>query len=203
MKNLSLVFNVVLAIAIAILFYMVSNQSADNVEAVSTTQKVDSLVNQSAISIAYINTDTLWEKYELVKQLRKELESKQAQFRSQLEGKVKTLENKYLKLREDAPMLTQAEGEKRQMALMQEEEGIGKMQEELALKLAEEEDNMKRKIRISLDGYLVQLKEDKGLNMILDYSTTSSLLLADSAMNITTEVIDGLNAKYQELNKKD
>jgi len=201
-KNLSIVFNVVLAIAVAILFYMVSNQNADPIEETPVVQKTDSVNNQTELSIAYINTDTLWEKYDLVKTLRAELESKQKQFRGQLEGKVKTLENKYLKLREDAPMLTQAEGEKRQMALMQEEEGIGKMQEELAIKLAEEEDNMKKKIRLSLDGYLVQLKEEKGLTLILDYSTTSSLLLADSSMNITAEVIDGLNAKYQEANKK-
>jgi outer membrane protein len=201
-KNLSLVFNVVLAIAVAILFYMVSNQSAEKGQVAPLVQKKDSLNTQSNLNIAYINTDSLWEKYDLVKKLRTELESKQKQFRGQLEGKVKTLENKYIKLREDAPMLTQAEGEKRQMALMQEEEGIGKMQEELALKLAEEEDNMKKKIRMSMDGFLVDLKAEKGLLMILDFSTSSSLLLADSSMNITSEVIDGLNAKYQEANKK-
>lgn len=201
MKNLSITLNAVLLIAVAILFYMVLSEP-NNAESQNTIINKDSTTTEQSLKIAFINTDTLWEKYDLVKVLRSELESKQAQFKSQLEGKVKGLESKYLKLREDAPMLTQAEGEKRQMALMQEEEGIGQMQEELAIKLGEAEDNMKRKIKANLDRQLSKIKEEKGLDMILDYSTTSSLLLADSTMSITDIVVSQLNIEFNEANKK-
>lgn len=201
MKNLSITLNAVLLIAVAILFYMVLSEP-NNAESQNTIINEDSTTTEQSLKIAFINTDTLWEKYDLVKVLRSELESKQAQFKSQLEGKVKGLESKYLKLREDAPMLTQAEGEKRQMALMQEEEGIGQMQEELAIKLGEAEDNMKRKIKANLDRQLSKIKEEKGLDMILDYSTTSSLLLADSTMSITDIVVSQLNIEFNEANKK-
>lgn len=201
MKNLSITLNAVLLIAVAILFYMVLSEP-NNAESQNTIINEDSTTTEQSLKIAFINTDTLWEKYDLVKVLRSELESKQAQFKSQLEGKVKGLESKYLKLREDAPMLTQAEGEKRQMALMQEEEGIGQMQEELAIKLGEAEDNMKRKIKANLDRQLEKIKEERGLDMILDYSTTSSLLLADSTMSITDIVVSQLNIEFNEANKK-
>lgn len=201
MKNLSITLNAVLLIAVAILFYLVLSEPK-NAESQNTIINEDSTTTEQSLKIAFINTDTLWEKYDLVKVLRSELESKQAQFKSQLEGKVKGLESKYLKLREDAPMLTQAEGEKRQMALMQEEEGIGQMQEELAIKLGEAEDNMKRKIKANLDRQLSKIKEEKGLDMILDYSTTSSLLLADSTMSITDIVVSQLNIEFNEANKK-
>lgn len=201
MKNLSITLNAVLLIAVAILFYLVLSEPK-NAESQNTIINKDSTTTEQSLKIAFINTDTLWEKYDLVKVLRSELESKQAQFKSQLEGKVKGLESKYLKLREDAPMLTQAEGEKRQMALMQEEEGIGQMQEELAIKLGEAEDNMKRKIKANLDRQLSKIKEEKGLDMILDYSTTSSLLLADSTMSITDIVVSQLNIEFNEANKK-
>lgn len=201
MKNLSITLNAVLLIAVAILFYLVLSEPK-NAESQNTIINEDSTTTEQSLKIAFINTDTLWEKYDLVKVLRSELESKQAQFKSQLEGKVKGLESKYLKLREDAPMLTQAEGEKRQMALMQEEEGIGQMQEELAIKLGEAEDNMKRKIKANLDRQLSKIKEEKGLDMILDYSTTSSLLLADSTMSITDIVVSQLNIEFNEANRK-
>lgn len=201
MKNLSITLNAVLLIAVAILFYLVLSEPK-NAESQNTIINEDSTTTEQSLKIAFINTDTLWEKYDLVKVLRSELESKQAQFKSQLEDKVKGLESKYLKLREDAPMLTQAEGEKRQMALMQEEEGIGQMQEELAIKLGEAEDNMKRKIKANLDRQLSKIKEEKGLDMILDYSTTSSLLLADSTMSITDIVVSQLNIEFNEANKK-
>lgn len=201
MKNLSITLNVVLLVAVAILFYLVLSEPKIT-EPVSKVSTEDSTSATSGLKIAYINTDTLWANYDLVKVLREELEDKQAQFKRQLEGKVKALESKYLKLREDAPMLTQADGEKRQMALMQEEEGIGQMQEELALKLAEEEDNMKRKIKANLDRQLAKMKEIQKLDLILDYSTTSSLLLADSTMNITTEVVSQLNADFKSANSK-
>ncbi len=201
MKNLSITLNVVLLVAVAILFYLVLSEPKIT-EPVSKVSTEDTTSATSGLKIAYINTDTLWANYDLVKVLREELEDKQAQFKRQLEGKVKALESKYLKLREDAPMLTQADGEKRQMALMQEEEGIGQMQEELALKLAEEEDNMKRKIKANLDRQLAKMKEIQKLDLILDYSTTSSLLLADSTMNITTEVVSQLNADFKSANSK-
>ncbi|MDB9775272.1 OmpH family outer membrane protein [Vicingaceae bacterium] len=201
MKNLSITLNVVLLVAVAILFYLVLSEPKIT-EPVSKVSTEDTTSATSGLKIAYINTDTLWANYDLVKVLREELEDKQAQFKRQLEGKVKALESRYLKLREDAPMLTQADGEKRQMALMQEEEGIGQMQEELALKLAEEEDNMKRKIKANLDRQLAKMKEIQKLDLILDYSTTSSLLLADSTMNITTEVVSQLNADFKSANSK-
>jgi outer membrane protein len=200
-KNLSITLNVVLLVAVAILFYLVLSEPKIT-EPVSKVSTEDTTSATSGLKIAYINTDTLWANYDLVKVLREELEDKQAQFKRQLEGKVKALESRYLKLREDAPMLTQADGEKRQMALMQEEEGIGQMQEELALKLAEEEDNMKRKIKANLDRQLAKMKEIQKLDLILDYSTTSSLLLADSTMNITTEVVSQLNADFKSANSK-
>ncbi len=202
MKNLSITLNAVLLIAVAVLFYLVLSdpQDATPVKA-EVTKDTTATVDQS-LKIAYINTDSLWENYELVSVLRQELENKQGQFKRQLEGKVKALESKYLKLREDAPMLTQADGEKRQMALMQEEEGIGQMQEELALRLAEEEDNMKRKIKMNLDRELKKMKLEQGLDLVLDYSTTSSLLLADSAMSITNAVVDQLNEEYRAANSK-
>ena len=192
MKNLSITLNVVLLVAVAILFYLVLSEPKIT-EPVSKVSTEDTTSATSGLKIAYINTDTLWANYDLVKVLREELEDKQAQFKRQLEGKVKALESKYLKLREDAPMLTQADGEKRQMALMQEE---------LALKLAEEEDNMKRKIKANLDRQLAKMKEIQKLDLILDYSTTSSLLLADSTMNITTEVVSQLNADFKSANSK-
>lgn len=201
MKNLSITLNAVLLIAVAILFYLVLSEPKI-AEPASKVKTEDTTSTKNSLKIAYINTDTLWANYELVKVLRAELEDKQGQFKRQLEGKVKVLESKYLKLREDAPMLTQADGEKRQMALMQEEEGIGQMQEELALKLAEEEDNMKRKIKTNLDRQLVKIKAEQELDLVLDYSTTSSLLLADSAMSITTEVVDQLNADFKAANSK-
>lgn len=201
MKNLSITLNVVLIIAVAILFYLVLS-GPKTAEPIVKKQTADTTATENTLKIAYINTDTLWANYELVKVLRAELEDKQGQFKRQLEGKVKALESKYLKLREDAPMLTQADGEKRQMALMQEEEGIGQMQEELALKLAEEEDNMKRKIKTNLDRQLEKIKGEQGLDLVLDYSTTSSLLLADSTMSITAVVVDQLNAEFNAANSK-
>lgn len=202
MKNLSIILNAVLLIAVSILFYLVLSEPQESTPAKAEIANDTVTVTDQKLNIAYINTDSLWENYELVSVLRKELENKQAQFKRQLEGKVKELESKYLKLREDAPMLTQADGEKRQMALMQEEEGIGQMQEELALRLAEEEDNMKRKIKMNLDRELKKIKEAQGLDLVLDYSATSSLLLADSAMSITNKVVDQLNADYKTANKK-
>ncbi len=202
MKNLSITLNAVLLIAVAILFYLVLSGPQDTKPVKAEETKDTTATTEQSLKIAYINTDSLWENYELVRVLRQELESKQGQFKRQLEGKVKALESKYLKLREDAPMLTQADGEKRQMALMQEEEGIGQMQEELALRLAEEEDNMKRKIKMNLDRELKKIKLKEGLDLVLDYSTTSSLLLADSAMSITNAVVDQLNEEYRAANSK-
>ena len=73
MKNLALILNGVLAVAIAVLYYFhFSAQSASKMpESTVDMAKVDSI--SSFMRIAYVNTDTLWEQYEMIDVLQEEL----------------------------------------------------------------------------------------------------------------------------------
>lgn len=197
MKNLSLAFNFILAIAVIVLFYLVL--SKPTVEEVAPKKAVvkDSADMDLPMQILYVDTDTIFEKYELVKQLQKDLTARENQYKNQLQAKVKTLQDKYVKLREDAPTLTQAEGEKRQLALMQEEETIGKLQEDLSVRLAEEENTLKLKIRKALNEQLELIKAERGVDIIMDISSTSSVLASDSTLDATNDILEKLNAAYQ------
>ncbi len=197
MKNLSLTINFILAIAVIILFYLVL--SKPSVEEVAPKKAVvqDSAGMDLPMQIIYVDTDTIFEKYDLVKQLQKDLTARENQYKNQLQGKVKALQDKYAKLREDAPTLTQVEGEKRQMALMQEEETIGKLQEDLSVRLAEEENALKLKIRKALNKQLELIKAERGVDIIMDISSTSSVLASDSALDATNDILDKLNAAYK------
>ena len=88
MKNLSLIFNVVLSIAVAVLYYLHFNGSASNANDKKATKPRATVMPKTALKstpLVYVNADSLWENFVLVKQMRKELEFEKKKFETKFE----------------------------------------------------------------------------------------------------------------------
>lgn len=201
-KNIQIVLNIVFALAIAFLIYQ--QQSADKTqEGVDTAinNVADSLSTPKSIQLRYVNSDSIWSKYKYVDELRNNLKKKQAEYQSNLEQKFKAFEKEVGDFRQAAATMSQAEGEQKQKDLMAKEQRLTELQQDLSSQLMDMEDQMKLTLRDSILSYL---KNHHGNNadVILDYSTSSSVLMVDDSLNLTSSVLKGLNDEYQDRNKK-
>ena len=206
MKQIHLIFNLFLSISIAILFYLHfsedrTSKSLDNIKNFNNqVAPVEKLTN----SIVYVNSDTLWEKYELIIELQNQLAATKRAKESYLVSKGQKLEEDAYQFQMEASQMpepqmilkqtkleqTQSDLQSRQQQLMEEQQRIEK-------NLYDEQQTMGIKIREELTIILKQYSVDNGYQLILAYSALSDLLYAPDSLDITKDLVNSLNAKYQ------
>jgi outer membrane protein len=201
MKNLSLVFNVILGIAVAVLYYLhFSNPSAGVDSQKESKSKAISMpkIKLKSTPLVYVNADSLWENFTLVKQMRKEMEFEKKKFETKFEADYHKLESDYLALRDKAETLSQEEGMMKQQELMAREQKLTEFRQTEAERLAKLEADKTDKIQKTITEYLTEQYSKSNYAYILGYSAGGGILFANDSLEITNEVVDGLNATLKK-----
>jgi outer membrane protein len=196
MNTVSYIINGVLALAIAVLFYFQfapnSKSKSNSTQKVNTTSK--DIQNYSGV-IAYVNIDTLEDKYLFFKDKKAELEQRQKSIESSLMKDAEILEREVYELQQKAPTLTQAEGESIQERLMKKQYNLEKKKNDLAESFLNEQIKFNIELNAKLDSFLTEFNKDKNYAYILSYTKGGQVLFKDESLDITQEVIDGMNAQ--------
>lgn len=156
-----------------------------------------------ALKIAYVDIDTLLTNYKLWIQLNEEMIRKEENIRATLNEKAKKLQADYeefeRKLNNNA-FATRERAESEQSRILKQREDLERLQERLGNELAIENNKNNVLFRDSINAFINAYNKVKGYNVILS-RLGDNILYIDSDMNITQEIIDGLNARY-DANKK-
>ncbi|MBQ2969589.1 MAG: OmpH family outer membrane protein [Bacteroidaceae bacterium] len=156
-----------------------------------------------ALRIAYVDIDTLLTNYKLWIQLNEEMIRKEENIRATLNEKAKKLQADYeefeRKLNNNA-FATRERAESEQSRILKQREDLELLQERLGNELAIENNKNNVLFRDSINAFINAYNKVKGYNVILS-RLGDNILYIDSNMNITQEIIDGLNARY-DANKK-
>jgi Skp family chaperone for outer membrane proteins len=197
-KTIQWILNGVFAIAL-IGLWLQSNVSGEetNVLQEDSTQKKELASVDRVFEVRYINTDSVWAQYDLVESMRKNLEKRKSEYEADLESSLRLFEKEVMEFQEAAPKMSRFEGEQKQKSLMQKEQELSKKQEELSLRLMDMEDQMKRDVRNRILKGLRKYQEDE-VDMVLDFSSNSSLLMIEDSLDITKEFIQQLNADLKQ-----
>lgn len=205
MKNLSLIFNAVLSVAVIILFYLhfsSQNKQKEEVAAAPVVKRI-STGNAVAPNILYVNSDSLWNNYEYVKKEKGDLEKEKLRLENQWQAKAKTLEKEIYDFQVKAQQgaITQEEGQRKEAELMQKQQELLQLKEELSAQLLNKEQEKNEVLQKAITEYLRKYNMDKNFSYVLGYTLGGGILYANDSLDITSEVIDGLNKEYKEKNK--
>jgi outer membrane protein len=212
MKNLSLVLNAILVVAVVILYYMQFSESKSvNEEIVdeTLTTEVESPIEVEKIQskIGYLNVDYLQENYKLYSELINKLKGREKKYEKELSTKSAAFEKKVMEFQKKAPTMTQFEGQTRQKELADEEQKLYKMRDDFALKFQNEEAKLNNEFQKNVKDFIKEFNEKSDYNIIIGASQVGNLVLDyNEGINITSEIVKGLNEKYDkkqaEKNKK-
>ena len=210
MKNLSLILNGILAIAVAILFYQVSALKSSGTIAESksvasslTPAIISSSTNLTDAKIAYVNTDSINEHYAYIADFTKVLRNKKAA----LEGQMQSMTAKFQAEYEAFQQSAQA-GVAPQSELQKQQANLERQQQELANKELQmqnlgvelEEKNME--LNKNVKDFLKRINNGR-FDYILSYSDMMpTILLTNPKLDITPEVLKGINEEYNTKKKK-
>lgn len=209
MKNLSLILNGVLAIAVAILYYLHFSQPKQ-VTVVKTPEGKDTLISVpeeteteteiGASKILYVDIDTINLKYNFIKTQKSAMEKEGAKAEATLKAKAQALQNEIMEYQRKAQAgeLTQQQAQTIEKGLGEKQQALAQQEQKLSDQLVDKtnkiQEELNKRMKKELKVYLDQYQAD----YIMGYTEGANILLTNPKLNITKEVLAKLNASTKK-----
>lgn len=194
MKNVSLVLNLVLVVAVGVLFYL--HFSSKTIVAQATTGSTEGGAKSKAV-IAYINSDSLLNNYVYSKEIQEQLKTMEGKYEAEFANRAKGLENEFATFQRNAQSMTINQARAQEEELMKKRNNLLQYQEALGQKLMQEQAKLNEQLYDNVANYLKEYGQKENLDVVLTYTKGSGVLYASDSLDITKTVIAGLNERHQ------
>jgi outer membrane protein len=199
MKNLSIILNVVLLVAVVFLY--IDKYSGDGNASQTVQQEADTTAMFENVAIAYVHSDSLLANYEYMKEIESEIGELSSKYEKEYQNRAQNLQSEINDFQRTAQNLTVAQGRALEENLMKKRQDLARYQENLSIKLRQKEMELNDQLYKSISDYLQKYGSENDLQLVLTYSRGSDVLYANEGLEITKEVIAGLNEAYLAENK--
>jgi len=206
-KNVSLGLNIVLIIAVAVLYYLhfsgPKSGQADVAGGQDSTAGAKPVVMSpkeiKASKAVYVNLDVLNTKYQFILDLSATAQAEQRALESKYQSKGQKLQEDYTAFQQKAQQGLLSENQ-----ISTEQEAFAKRKEELdqlelqSQSLMEKIQQRNDEANTNLRNYIREYNKKSNYNYVFAYSNSpaSQLLLVDDSLDITNEILEGLNSQY-------
>ncbi|SKC82240.1 OmpH family outer membrane protein [Ohtaekwangia koreensis] len=191
MKNLSLILNIVLLVAVGVLFYL-------HFSSTKPATSSEAAVEPGDLKVAYINSDTVLKYYDYLKNQKVQLEDKSKKIEQEYRNRAMGLQNEITAYQRNVNSMTLGQAQATEEDLRKKQQNLQLYQQNLGQQLMEEEAKLNRELYQRVTAYLKKYGTEKGLQVVLKYDPTSDVLFAGEALDITKDVIAGLNTEYTQ-----
>jgi outer membrane protein len=194
MKNTSLIWNAILTVAVGVLFFL----------HFKSTSPTASTTSGSSKSIVYVNTDSLLANYDYFKDAMKELENKRFRLETDLNAKGKSLQNEAAFFQQKAQQGNMSEDQARttQQQLVKKEQDLIAYRDNASRALSVEEAKKQEELLNKIQDFLKNSNKQNNYDIVLGYSKGGGVLFANTNLEITKKVIEGLNKEYADTKPK-
>lgn len=211
MKNISLALNIVLLVAVGFLYYEQfsehknENPSGTEDDAISTmsTGAVISDLPKN-IPIVFLNADSLYARYEFAIKAKAASEGKMVSYRKTYQTKVDAFQKEYSDYMEKAGAgaYTKEQGLAIESGLQRKRDEILAMEQNQE-KIMSELENSNTDVQKKIYEYLTRFNKEHGYYCVLAYTQTGGGALGvNESLDVTSQIIAGLNAEYKSSQNK-
>ena len=196
MKNVSLVISVIsliAAITFGVLFLTNDNKKADAPAEGEATGVV-----ASKGDIVYIDLDRILMDYDMANDLRAVVETKGQNIQAEITRRGKKLESEVKSFQEkmNKGLMTRSVAEVQQQKLMQQEQEFNEYAAKKQQEIQEEQVVMMNQLGDAIKTFLDKYNAEKQYAMILTNNGGAPVITADAALDVTDDVLAGLNDEY-------
>lgn len=154
---------------------------------------------ENAGRVAYVNTDTLMEKYQLAKDLNEEFTKKQENMTADLNVKAKKVEDmiKSFQYRlQNNGFATRKRAEQEQRHIEKKRQDLIELDQTLKNELAEDYQNLVARLQDTIINALETYNKEAGYDLILRTTKGGNVLLGNPELDITEDFVKQLNDAY-------
>lgn len=201
MNRMNYLMNGLAALAFIVLFSQCAGKAGDQ----ASDAPAQSAAGLSGMKIAYVEVDSLLAKYNFCIDLNEAMVKKSENVRLTLNQKANALaqaKQEFQKKYENNAFLSQERAQQEYNRLAKMEQDLQELSNKLQSGLMEENNKNSLQFRDSINAFLKEYNKTRGYSLIFSNTGFDNLLYADSAFNITQEIVDGLNARYSSPAKK-
>jgi outer membrane protein len=188
MKNVSLALNAVLLIAVAVLYYFQFSGSKSGSASASATIPG---------KIAYINTDSVFKYYEFTKVNNDKLQGKVQRLQDDLKTRAIALQGEINDYQRNRNSLTIGQDQAVQEGLARKEQNYRMAQETASQEIQMEQAKLSEDLYNTITAFLKKYAQEQGIEVVLKLDAGSDLWYGGQGLDISKQVIDGLNTEYK------
>jgi outer membrane protein len=131
------------------------------------------------------------------------LENKRFQLDNDLTTRGRSLENEISFFQQKAQTMTLDQARNTEAQLMKKQQDFVQYRDRAAQTLAQEEADKNEELYNQIYQYLEKYNSDNNYEFVLGYTRGGGILFADSTLDVTQKVLDGLNKSYADNSKKE
>jgi outer membrane protein len=202
MKKELLIWNIVLTIAVAVLLFLHFNTKGTKGVNVVKTGK-DTAVHAGSFRIAYFEMDSVATQFGLVKELETELASREEAITTEMNNRGKAIQQKinYYQNLAEKGNLSQEQSESASKEIKAMDEEMKNRRQQLDLDYSNYKMSKSNEIKTKIEDFLKEYNSTRDYTYIVSYEQ-GLFYYKDTAYNITSDLVKGLNQKYKPAPKK-
>lgn len=196
MKYLNTILLTILIVAVAFLYYLHFSSSKDPIK-----NPAPILAKSNELATVYVNGDSLLTNYEYFKEVKKGFEEKTKKTQNEIIARRASLEKEFTNYQQNGASMTAEQRAKTEESLMQKEQSFRQFSENASVKLQEEEAKLNEELFDKVSAYLKDFSKNKKYKIVLNYTKGTGILFASDSLDVTKEVLDGLNKAHLDKKK--
>jgi outer membrane protein len=155
------------------------------------------------IRMVYLNLDSLNDKYELVKAMRRDLEGTVGRLQGELKKDEEGLKKDGADLQQkvQSKLISEEKAAQIYEILMKRQQDLLEKRDRYTQMMTQMQMNMNQKLSDSLASYLKRFNSTYRFDFIMGYKTEGEILVANDSLDISRSIIEGLNKEYLEKKK--
>ena len=196
MKNTSLILSIISLVAVVVFGILSLTKGGKSADVQTDDAAVEAAASKG--DIVYVNLDRILMEYDMANDLRSVVQTKVENIQAEVNRRAKKLENEVIDFQNkiDKGLLTRTNAEVQSQKLQQQELEFNNYAAQKDQEIQEEQVVMMNQLGDAIQTFLNKYNEEKQYAMILTNSGGAPVITADAALDITDDVLAGLNEEY-------
>ncbi len=197
MKNTSLILSVISLIAVVVFGILTLTKDGKKADSAVAGENTEAAAAQKG-AIVYVDLDRLLMEYDMANDLRSVVETKVQNIQAEVNRRGQKLEKELTSYQEKIQkgLMTRSVAEVQGQKLQQQEIDFNNYAAQKQQEINEEQVVMMNQLGDAIQTFINKYNEEKQYAMILTNSGGAPVLTADAALDITDDVLAGLNEEY-------
>ena len=188
MKNLSLILNGVLLVAVGVLYFLFFSGKKTNESTVTAPAN---------LKIAYIKSDTVLKYYDYFKEQQDIFDAKRKRLEQDMQNRGQSLQNDINAYQRNVGNLTIGQAKAVEEDLAKKQQNFRLYQQSVEQEVVNDQARVQGELYGKITTFLKKYAEGTELQVVMKFDQASDVLFGGPGIDISQDVIKGLNAEYK------